>query len=93
MGQKCQYLCVEIGGLSTKASVIEQSADGLGESAASGRFAVVTVLKACMSRAEHVGTNAKSGDPGEDTVTDVAAARGVRSLTAGRSACKCLPPD
>ena len=33
-------------------------------SAASGRFAVVTVLQACMSRAGHVGTDAKSGDRG-----------------------------
>ncbi len=95
LSQWCQYLCVEIGGFSTKASVVEQSTDGLGKSAASGRFAVVTMLNACMSRAGHVGTNAKSGDPGEDTVTDVAAARGVCRLTDSkgrRSACKYLPP-
>ncbi len=83
------------GAFCTKATVVGQSTDGLGEAAVSGRFTAVTVPKACMPGAGHVGTNTNSRNPGEGTVTDVVAARGVRSLVAsrgGRSACLELPP-
>ncbi len=63
------------GAFCTKATVFGQSTDGLGEAAVSGRFTVVTVPKACMPTAGHVGANANSGDPGEGTVADAAAAR------------------
>ena len=54
------------------------------------RFAVVTVLKAYMSRAGHVGTNAKTGDPARDTVADAAAWLGEPAARTASGSRFCL---
>ena len=78
------------GAFCTKAAVVGQSTDGLGESGVSGRFTSVALPIAGMSRAGHAGTNAKTGVSG-NTIADAAAWLGepaaCTASSGSRSAC------